>query len=328
MNHSNVILKSLRTSTSGDFFAEAFQHGPLNVAAIALTCLFGIYLVPSGYGMIWYERYGSDKKRILINRVFSSVCWTGIELFALVLPLDIARYIFGPLPLPVCLFQLIHKNVVNIKTLLFCDAVTTSRYLFVFYLKNPSQFKDDFWHKCINIWVVAFCFISQFAVAYLPGRQPLNYYLCVGVDPRSDGGSISDVKKNYVVTTTLLLSVAIQVSVAIRFIVHRVKLDSGFAFYHKENFNKEILSDFAIGVAFFALSFVYGYLMLTINSLDPVLINIYPNYLMIHSLHFVFPLVTCSTFSAIFYARNKQMRTVLLEELQEYFGKKVILIKG
>jgi len=105
-------------------------------------------------------------------------------------------------------------------------------------------------------------------------------------------------------------------------------LDSGFAFSHKENFNREILSDFAIGVAFFALSALFGYLMLTINSLDPVLINIYPNYLMIHTLHFAFPLVTSSTFSAIFYARNKQMRRVLWEELQEFFGKKVILIKG
>jgi len=108
MNHSKVIFKTFKTS-SGDFFEAAFQHGSLNFAAIILTILFAIYLVPSGYGMIWYERYGSDKKRILINRFFSSVCWTGIELFTLVIPLDIARYIFGPLPPPICLFQLIHK---------------------------------------------------------------------------------------------------------------------------------------------------------------------------------------------------------------------------
>ena len=27
-----------------------------------------IFQILSGYGIIWYEKYGSDKKRILINR--------------------------------------------------------------------------------------------------------------------------------------------------------------------------------------------------------------------------------------------------------------------
>jgi hypothetical protein len=56
-----------------------------------------IFLVPFGYGIIWYERYGSDKKRILVNRLLTSLCWTGIELYTVIIPLDIVRYVTGPM---------------------------------------------------------------------------------------------------------------------------------------------------------------------------------------------------------------------------------------
>ena len=28
------------------------------------------------YGIIWFEHFGSDQKRILTNKLLSSVCWT------------------------------------------------------------------------------------------------------------------------------------------------------------------------------------------------------------------------------------------------------------
>jgi hypothetical protein len=54
------------------------------------------------------------------------------------------------------------------------------RYLYVFYLKNPHEFKDDFWHLFINLWVISVSFVSQFTFVQLPGKQPMNYYLCIG----------------------------------------------------------------------------------------------------------------------------------------------------
>jgi hypothetical protein len=66
---------------------------------------------------------------------------------------------------------------------LFCDAVTSARFLFIFHLKNPARFHDDFWHLFINTWIVGFGVISQFVFVYLPGVQPISFYICAGIDP-------------------------------------------------------------------------------------------------------------------------------------------------
>jgi len=313
MNLSEEFVNSTRIS-SVDFFATAFQNGPLKVCTmgIAIVCL--MILIPTGYGMIWFEHYGSDKKRTLINRLFSSVCWTSMQYYVFVCPLEIARYIYGPLPEMVCLIHLIHKNEFPIQLTLFSSGVALSRYLFVFYLKNPSEFQDEFWHTFINIWIICFGFLSQFTYVYLPGHQPVNYYLCIGVDPQIDGKDFF-IKRNYIAAVILLLSIIIQILVAVRFIIHRRHIDATSNYAHKENFMKEILSDFFISFGFFSMALVYGYLMLKTNSLKPALFNVYPNYLFLYGLHFALPLGTAFFFTGLFYVRNQQMRLVLFESL-------------
>jgi hypothetical protein len=193
-----------------------------------------------------------------------------------------------------------------------------SRYLYVFYLKNPSEFQDEFWHTFINLWVGCFGFLSQFTYLYLPGHQPINYYFCIGVDPKQDGNTIT-YKKNIVVNAMMLLSVVIHVSVAVRFIIHRMHIDAASSYAHKESFLKEILSDFFIAFGVFSMSALYGYLLFKTNTMEPGLFNIYPNYLFLYALHFLFPLLTCCLFAIFFYVRNKQMRSILMEEILDFF---------
>ena len=92
------------TNATLDFFETAFQDGPVKTTSIAITVILMAILVPIGYGIIWYEKYGSDKKRILVNRLLTSLCWTGIVVDIMVTPLDMLRY-----------FQLILKNVLNVQ---------------------------------------------------------------------------------------------------------------------------------------------------------------------------------------------------------------------
>ena len=305
---------------SSDFFAAAYENGPLKAFAIITTVLCVIFLASSGYGMIWYERYGSDKKRNLINRLFSSVCWTGIQFYVLVLPLEIGRHIFGPMPEFICLFQLIHKNMITTQCVLFINGVSISRYLFVFYLKNPSDFKDEFWHSFLNKWVVFFGIISQIIFVSLPGIQPLNFYLCTGQNPkRNEGNSV--VKRNNVVSILFLLSLVLQIAVAVRFVVHRIKIDTASSNSLKENFRKEICSDILIFVLFSFFLCFYAYLVMTVNQMDPLQINISPNFLYIYALHFGYPMFACSIFSTLFYARNGHLRATLWEEILEILGK-------
>jgi len=170
----------IEINKSIDFFESAFRDGPIKTTAISVTLIFIAFLIPIGYGIIWYERYGSDKKRILVNRLLTSLCWTGIVMHVVVTPIDILRYLYGPLPVQFCYFLVIVKNVLNVQTALFADGVSLIRYMYVFYLKNPFDFKDDFWHFFLNFWVVGFSIVSQFTFVFLPGKQPMNFYLCTG----------------------------------------------------------------------------------------------------------------------------------------------------
>ena len=46
------------------------------------------------------------------------------------------------------------RNALAIKVILHLDSIVIIRYIFIFLLKNPMNFKDDFWCLFINLWVV------------------------------------------------------------------------------------------------------------------------------------------------------------------------------
>jgi hypothetical protein len=60
------------------------------------------------------------------------------------------------------------------------------RYIFIFWLKNPAAFNDDFWSVFVNLWIFLFAWLSQIAVIFGPGRPYRNYYICTGRDPTLD----------------------------------------------------------------------------------------------------------------------------------------------
>ncbi len=307
-------------SSSSDFYSVAYENGPFKTATVVATLISIVIFVLTGYGIIWYEHYGSDKKRILINRLVSSLCWTGIELFVVVIPLEMLRYLIGPMPSALCQFHVIFKNVINMKTALLIDGVSVARYLYIFYLKNPSEFKDDFWHLFINIWVNCFCFVTQYIFIFLPGIQPLNYYLCIGTNPKMEGEALI-YKRNLFYNVILLLSVVLYIAVSVKLVFHRVKIDATSASTHKDNFKREIINDVALSAAFFGIASLYVGLFYRLNTIDPAMLNVYPNFIYMYSLHFGFPIITGFIFSLIFYAKNKHLRSTLWEEVIELAGK-------
>ena len=117
-------------------------------AILPVLCVFG-YL-----GIIWFERFGSDLKRIFINKILSSLCWTVIFWFIFVHPLDIFIYFYRPLPDIICLYLIFLSPTVLVQCILFYDAIIIVRFLLIFCLKNPQNFYDDFWCCFINIVTV------------------------------------------------------------------------------------------------------------------------------------------------------------------------------
>jgi len=96
---------------------------------------------------------------------------------------ELMRYIFGPLPTAVCICQLWVKNVTFLNAMLFYDAIIVTNYIFIFWLKNPAAFKDDYWNIFLNKWVLGVSSISQLVFMLVPGNQPLNFFICTGLNP-------------------------------------------------------------------------------------------------------------------------------------------------
>jgi hypothetical protein len=310
------VQKPPTNSNFTDFFATAYANGPFKTASIPISIISIFLILISGTGIIWFERFGSDKKRTLINRLLSSVCVTGIEFYLIPLPIEIIRHFYGPFGNVTCSVMLLFRTSLSLQVGLFTLGFSVSRYLYIFYLKNPARFQDEFWHFFVNIWVVSFGLISQFVFVILPGRQPISFYLCSGQDPRAFGDD-SSIKKNHFFNLILLFTIVIQVAVAVRFVFHRIKIEWNATYAHTDNFRKEIIVDIILSVGVCVMFLIYVFIVVKINSIDPSKIGDFPNYLLVFSLHFGYPWALAASVAIFFLAKNGVMRSALIEKLKE-----------
>jgi hypothetical protein len=154
---------------TNDYFSGLFENRASKIIGIVLTLLSMCINIPLYYSIIYFEKYGSDKKRTVLNKLVSSVCWCGVYFNVLGLVPEIVRYCSWPLPTFICAVHYLIKNIILIQVMLFYDTITILRYLFIFWLKNPSNFWDDFWTTYLNIWITTFAVISQVVHDLTPG---------------------------------------------------------------------------------------------------------------------------------------------------------------
>ena len=97
-----------------------------NFAKIFGCLISGINIVaapPLLSFIIWFERYGNDNKRTLINRLVLMICLTIIVFLLSAQPLEIVRFTYGPLPDAVCCYQNIVKSIVFFNIFLFLGPI-------------------------------------------------------------------------------------------------------------------------------------------------------------------------------------------------------------
>ena len=166
-----------------DFFTGLFENRPSKTFAVIFSCLGGSIVLSLLYSIIWYERFGSDNKRTLLNKLVSSLCWTCFEWFFSIQIVDMFRYVVGPLPQFLCIVELYLKNAIFTQQMLLIIGIIITRYLFIFWLKNPVAFQDDFWNLFLNIWIIGYSLITQGISFLMPGRYTLYFYICTGKNP-------------------------------------------------------------------------------------------------------------------------------------------------
>ena len=82
-----------------DFIANGlFEKNTPVIFSLILSIMITFLGPPLLFAIIWFERFGSDKKRTILNMFVNMNCWNCIALVILGLLPEIAIYSTGPLP--------------------------------------------------------------------------------------------------------------------------------------------------------------------------------------------------------------------------------------
>ena len=90
------------------------------------------------------------------------------------------------MPSELCKLSLYMKNTIAIQMMLFFNVMLFTKYLAVFWLKNPFGFQDDFWSLFINIWIPTFSHLLQFVLDFKINNFGKLYNICSGVRFEND----------------------------------------------------------------------------------------------------------------------------------------------
>lgn len=321
-NFSSLIPSANLTS---DYFDGIFENRLSKIFFVTLTIIAIPVTSILNYSVIWYERFGQDAKRTIVNRMFSSLCWTGIEFSFLVSLPELFRFLCGPLPEWFCWFHLIIKNGIVSKLCSLQTGLIILRHACIFWLKNPAAFYDDFWSCFINIWVVIFSYTSSFVFIYLPGKQPINYYICTGKNPHDD------LKQNtkFNIPFIILAGLALPIHIYSGFKIYRYKKKynkknlSGISIQNNivhKTFEGQPVTDFTSIAVTLAVLVMFLYIFVRVARTDPQDLSIFPNYLFVYWINLANGPIVSLILIILTYIRNEKMRKIMYRELKDFLG--------
>ena len=313
-------MKNFTIYNKQDYFEDLVANSSIKIILITFAILSSLISIPVIYGIIWFERFGSDMKRILINRLVSSVCWSFFGWMLLAQIPDMIRYFSRPFSESFCFIILTIKATIAMQVILFFDTINIARYAFVFWLKNPLNFRDDFWSTFLNLWIVSCSFVSQFVYVFLPGQQPLIFYLCSGSFEAKSYYKLPK-KINWSALIIQVLSIFLHFYVNIRVKMHKKK-HQVTSFQQQEILSREYqnITDIVTTACNVTLMGLSSIIVFSFNRIAPEQANLYPYYLIVYLFHLVVPFIISNSISLMYYIRQPQMRKTLLRELNNQFG--------
>jgi hypothetical protein len=144
---------------------------------LTLTFVVNILNVLLLYGIVWFEHFGSDAKRMFRNRQVSASCWNAMIGVPVIHLLETVNYFGGHFSTSFCLFVSLVRNLIKTNGLLFLNSIIVSKYVSIFWLKNPASIEDDFWSLFVCIWSVGFSCIYNFVLGLLPRQVSLANFI-------------------------------------------------------------------------------------------------------------------------------------------------------
>ena len=302
-------LSKMKKSNSTSIYAD-FYMGIPEIFGLFFSFLTITIVNLSFYAIIWYERFGTNQNRTLINQFITSACWIAIaHNILLQIPEVIISFGF-PMGQLFCGSSLILKNTIIMHYASHAAAISVVKYLYIFVFKNPSDKHDAFWCYFINSVIFIHAFLSQFVFYFLPGKNPYLYYICSRTYP-SQGLKI---KINFPFYIILVVSLGVYAYVVFKIGYYRVKvLPSNVT--NKPHNVKSNLSNFkTLAIAFISiLPLVAASYFLNLAPTESLKYFPY-NYLVQFHLHFC-PFFICIVFVVSHFMSNNILRDVIHREI-------------
>ena len=152
------------------------------VASFFVNLISGIFM----YSIIWYERFGSDSKRILTNKLVSMIFWYEIFGSQFAFFSDTFIFLFAPMSNYSCLIMAFLRLMLVSNIVTFLNFIVFSKYIFIFWMRNPGSVQDDFWTVFISMWTFVFSFIFSLVRVIQAKKEMIFYYFCMNSDPEKD----------------------------------------------------------------------------------------------------------------------------------------------
>ena len=304
-----------------DFFAFMMIRSNFAIFSITISTLGVIFVPFLFYSIIWFGNYGSDKKITFLNMITSAICWIGIEYCCIIQTTEILRFAIGPLPQWFCFLKTILRSAYVTQTFLFFDTIALTRYLFIFWLKNPAAFHSDFWILFLNIWIRGASLIFNGVWFIKSEHQIINFYICSGIDPTED---FKKPLKLYAVSE--LGSALINVFVWVRIQIYKRtstntevkdKKPLNLKKLFLNEFQYESLANFSTNMVNLLIIFFLLYGAAYLSTVKPEEMQYYQTTL--YLAYFLSPFFASIMFVAVYYLRHKPLRQAVFNEMLDIY---------
>ena len=307
---------SIQNTTSvNDLYPSFTANNPERIFSLTFSIITFLVGVPSLYSIIFYEYFGSDKKRTILNMLVSVICWTLIGLLIFARLPETVRFIYGPLPDMFCCFHNgIKIGFVAIVILLF-NCIAIARYVFIFQLKNPAAFKDDFWCCFISLWALMSCGLFTVTLLLLVRCKTIAFYICTGKTAEECAEKLTSKASVIFVGISIVLHLAIYLRISIYKKKNKVQ---PLTWFNKplvvKEIEKESISSMAANVLGACIVVVVIATNTRLNSANLADMNNYPNYIFIYCAYLIYPNLAILIFIASSF-RKQALRKFVKDQI-------------
>jgi hypothetical protein len=284
------------------YFCEFYQPKTSMYLIHAATLLVSLTNILLSFGIIWFESRLSDHRNTLLNKLKTLFCWSTIISTPIIEFLNVLNYYFGPLSSYACYFLLIFRNILKSNLLVYLNCNAISKYIFIFWMKNPMSIDENFWSTLIVVASIVFSCTMNIVATLLPQKQSIFFYACSDTDPLQDW----QLKKVMLFQFEVVITVVIQLTVYFKIKLFKLKATASTSATNEEsNFNYKFFISVVASLSWFA---IYAYLQVEVNSLSLQEFNTFPKYIFMYFYQLFAMEFTTLVFNAVYYIYNADLR--------------------